>query len=149
METVTLARDAEDNGLCIMLEGVLSECAERHGGRLAGLGSRIGISAPDAGQQATLIFGGGRCTIEGGLSAPDLTLHGSSELLPRIADVPLRYGLPWLLSPAGRHLLSMVLTGKLRVKGLFSGSLSPRRTSRALWDLLTLTRLLAGQGESG
>jgi hypothetical protein len=146
METVTLARGANDNGLCVMLEGMLNECAARHGGRLPGLGSRIGLFAEDAGEQATLIFGGGRCTIEDGLSSPDLTLHGSSDLLPRVADVPLRFGLPWLFSSAGRQLLIMALTGQLRVEGLLAGSLSPRRTARALVDLLLLTRLLAGQG---
>ena len=145
METVTLARGAQDNGLCVMLESILTECADRHGGRLSGLGSRLGMDAPDAGEQATLIFGGGRCTIEGGLTYPDLTLRGNSDVLPRVTGIPLRYGLPWLFSPAGRELVTMALIGDLRVKGLVAGTLSPRRTARALWDLMQLTRLLAGQ----
>src|SRR5438067_2183116 len=109
METVILASGTEDSGLCLMLKALLDEAAERHGGRLAHLGSRLGVDAPDAAARATLIFGGGRCTIEEGLNDADLVLRASSEILPRLAELPLRYGLPWLLSPAGQELLACVL----------------------------------------
>src|SRR5579872_643918 len=104
METVTLAKGSEDNGLCVMLKGVLDECAARHGGRLRGLGSRLGVEAQDAGAAATLVFGGGKCTIESGLEAPDLVVVGESDLVPRLVGVPRRYGLPWLWSAEGKEL---------------------------------------------
>jgi hypothetical protein len=148
MEPVTLARGAEESGLCLMLKGLLDEGAARHGGRLRGLGSRLGVDAPDAGATATLIFGGGRCTIEEGLHHPDLILLASSEVLPRVADLPVRHGLPWLVSEAGRDLLLCAARGQLRIRGLLRLPVAPRRTLRAATDLLLLVRLLAGSSQA-
>ncbi len=145
METVTLATGTEESGLCLMLKGLLDEAADRHGGRLPWLGSRIGVEAPDAGASATLIFGGGRCTIEDGLHDADLVLRAGSDVLPRVADLPVRYGVPWLISDAGRDLAIAALTGDVRVLGLLRGLYAPWRTGRAAFDLLLLAALLAGR----
>lgn len=144
MEIVTLATGSEDNGLCVMMKGVLDECAQRHGGKLRGLGSRLGLEAQDSGLAATLIFGGGRCTIESGLEAPDLVVVAESDLLPRVVGLPKRYGVPWLLSPEGRDLLMEVLQGGIRLRGLIYAVDEPLRTARAALDIAVLVALLSG-----
>jgi hypothetical protein len=144
METVILAKGTEDSGLCLLLKGVLEEGAARHGGRLPGLGSRIGIDAPDAGATATLVFTGGRCIIEEGLKAPDLVLRAGSDILPQVTELPLRYGLPWFISEPGRRLVIAALRGDVQLRGLHRVVTSPLRTARAAIDLFLLLRLLAG-----
>ncbi len=144
METVVLSKGSEDSGLCLMLKGILDESASRHNGALPVLGSRIGIDAPDAGAQATLVFGGGRCTIEESLVDPDLIVVAGSEILPRLSEVPLRFGLPWLWSRTGRELMLAILQGDLRVQGILRVATAPVRLLRASFDLLLLLRLLAG-----
>lgn len=149
MRTVTLARGTEESGLCVMLQGLLDECARRNGGRLSGLGSRIGVEAQDAGEQATLIFGGGRCTVEAGLSSPDLVLAADSGVLPQVVEVPRVLGLPWLLSAAGQRLFVAAALGELRVHAARGslraiGPVRLLRATRAFVDLLQLLRLLSG-----
>lgn len=146
MQTVTLAEDARENGFCVMLKAILEEAAARHDGRLRGLRSRLGIEASDVEPEgrATLVLGGGCCTIEAGLNFPDLCVSAGSDFLPQLGELPLRYGLPWLLSEPGRRLLMLALQGEVQVKGLLRFSHSPLRTARALLDLLLLLRLLAG-----
>ncbi len=138
METVTLGEGCEESGLCLMLKGLLDDAVSRRG-RLFALGSRIGIDASDAGAQATLVLGGDRCTVEEGLRDPDLVLEAPSDLLPQVGELPLRFGLPWLPSEAGRRLLVRALLGELRLRGAPS-----LRTPRAAVDLLLLLRLLSG-----
>lgn len=144
MRTVTLVSGSEESALCVMLADLLESCAQRHGGRLPGLGSRIGVDAQDAGAQATLVFGGGRVGIEDGLAEPDLVVVAGTDLIPQVPAVPLVLGLPWLLSEAGQRLFTAALFGELRVRGLRRVTRAPLRTTRAAIDLLQLLRLLAG-----
>ncbi len=149
METVTLAQAADENGLCVMLKEMLQERIYRGGPLLhprgpLGLSSRLGIDASDAGEQATLIFGGGRCTIESGLEFPDLVLRAGSDLFPRLSELPVVLGVPWLLSGAGARLLLSALRGEVQVRGLLRGMRSPLRTAKATLDLVLLVRMLSG-----
>ncbi|MCS6911949.1 MAG: hypothetical protein RMK29_10440 [Myxococcales bacterium] len=140
MKIVDVGAGGQDSGLCLMLQGLLEEGVQRHGGSLRVLGARVGIDAPDAAAQATLVLGHGRCLIEAGLREPDLVLQLPSEVLAQLREVPLRLGLPWMLSRPGWRLLWRVLLGEVRLRQMAA----PLRAGRAAVDLLLLFRLLAG-----
>ena len=145
MPAVTLSLDAEDNPLALLVQGVLADCAARHGGRLPGLRSRIGLVARDAGASVTLLFSGdGRCELHDGVREADLTFETDSDLLPRLQTLPTLLGWPILASPAGLELVLVLVQRPLRVRGLDVVLAEPRRAARALLDALQLTRLLAG-----
>ena len=123
---------------------MLSDAAQRHGGRLPGLRSRLGLIATDAGDEVTLCFADGGCVIEAGLVDPELVLAASSELLPRLQAVPTVLGMPMLASLAGLQLGFSLLGSPLHVRepGLLLGN--PRRAARAAIDVWRLVRLVAG-----
>ena len=144
MDPVTLSEAAADHGLAILLHGVLSDAAQRHGDRLPGLQSRLGLIATDAAAEVTLCFAAGACVIEAGLVDPDLVLAASSELLPRLQAVPTVLGLPLLISPAGLQLGFSLLGSPLRVREPARLLANPRRAARAALDVWRLVRLVAG-----
>lgn len=144
MDPVTLSEAAADRGLAILLHGVLSDAARRHGDRLPGLCSRIGLCAPDADDEVTLVLCQGSCLIEAGLVDPDLVLVASSALLPQLQAVPTVLGLPLLASPAGLQLGLSLLGEPLRVREPAALLAHPRRAARAAIDTLRLIRLIAG-----
>ena len=145
-EPVTLASSAQDSGLAVLIHGVLSDAARRHGGRLPGLHSRIALAAIDnsAGEEVTLELEDGRCVIEAGQVRPDLVLAVSSELLPRLQAVPTLLGLPLLASGPGLSLLQALLSHPLRVRDAAVLLINPRQSARAALDVWRLIRLVAG-----
>ena len=143
MDPVTLSEAAADHGLAILLFGVLSDAAQRHGGRLPGLSSRLGLIATDAAAEVTLSFADSRCVVEAGLSDPDLVIAASSALLPRLQALPTVLGLPLLASPAGVELVLSLLSEPVRLRQPAT-LLRPRRAARAALDVWRLVRLVAG-----
>ena len=144
MDPVTLSEAAADSGLAILLYGVLSDAAGRHGGRLPGLCSRLGFVATDAGEEVTLVLCQGRCLIESGLVEPDLVLAASSALLPQLQALPTVLGLPLLASPAGLQLGLSLLGEPVRLRQAGTILHHPRNAARAALDLLRLIRLIPG-----
>lgn len=144
MDPVTLSEAAADRGLAILLYGVLSDAARRHGERLPGLCSRLGFVATDAADEVTLILCQGRCVIEAGLVEPDLVLAASSALLPQLQALPTVLGLPLFASPAGLQLGLSLLGEPVRLRDPGTILRHPRNAARAAIDLLRLIRMIAG-----
>lgn len=144
MPVVTLNQGAEDNPLALLVQGVLSDCAARHGGRLSGMCSRLGLHARDADAAVTLVLCNESCEVQGGLQDPDLVFEADSDLLPRLSTLPTVLGWPILASPAGLELVLTLMQRPLLLRGLGGMLENPRRGARALLDAVQLTRLLAG-----
>ena len=144
---VSLSDGLESSSLALLMQGVLTDSAERHGlaaKGFVGLSSRLGFCATDSQEEVTLCCSGGRCVIEPGLASPDLTFCGESDLLPRLQTVPKWLGVPIFVSPAGLDLFLSLVQHPLRLRGLAQGFSSPSRVAKALWDAARILRLLAG-----
>ena len=144
MESVTLSDSLNAGPLALLLQGVLSDTARRHGDRLLGLSCRFGMIASDSREEVTLVFGDNGCLILNTLIEPDLTFEAESELLPRLQMVPTLLGLPLFVSPAGLDLMLSLLRRPLRIRGLTLLFVNPARAGRAILDTARLVRLLAG-----
>jgi len=144
MQSVTLSDGLQAGPFALLVQGVLSNTAQRHGDKLPGLSSRLGLIASDSQEQITLVFGDDGCLILSGLIEPDLTFCAESELLPRLQTVPAVLGVPLFVSPAGLELMWSLLLHPLRVYGLSLVFINPGRACRALLDTARLVRLLAG-----
>ncbi len=144
MESVTLSDSLNAGPLALLLQGVLSDTARRHGDRLPGLSCRLGMIASDSREEVTLVFGDNGCLILNTLIEPDLTFEAESELLPRLQMVPTLLGLPLFVSPAGLDLMLSLLRRPLRIRGLTLLFVNPARAGRAILDTARLVRLLAG-----
>ncbi|TXI81317.1 MAG: hypothetical protein E6Q39_01450 [Crocinitomicaceae bacterium] len=144
MESVTLSDSLNAGPLALLLQGVLADTAKRHGNRLPGLNSRLGLVASESREEVTLVFHDDGCLILPGLVEPDLTLQAESVLLPRLQTIPVVLGLPLFASPAGLDLLRSFVRHPLKVSGLGLLFKNPARVARALLDVARLVSLLAG-----
>lgn len=127
--------DAEPNGLAEMLAGLLEANLARHPARSRLLhGGAVQIVAEDAGVSAVLRLVGGRAGVE---NAPEvgsaaLCVGASSADLLELSAAPLRLGLPDPLDPVGRAVLSKVLRGRIRVRGILTHPVLLSRLARLL-----------------
>lgn len=97
----------------------------------------VGIVVSDTGEEVRLHFAEGQLWVtDGPAGVADLRLVGTADVLMGLSTVPLRFGVPDLLSSTGRSLTGRWATGGLQVHGL------PRATS-LLRTLLQLLSVLA------
>ncbi len=146
-DVVTLDARAADNGLALMLQGLLAESiAADEGKRRAfeSMHSTLAIVAPDADVTVTLVFEGGRCTIYDGMRhEPALVITADSGKIPEMSLLKIRYGLPWLLDENGQSFVRSLLKREIRIDGLIKIPPTPLKTARAALDLVRLTRILS------
>jgi hypothetical protein len=146
MDAVILDGRAGDNGLALMLQGLLSESIETSGAKrrdFQQMDSTFGIVAPDAEVTVTLAFSRGRCTIYDGLREPTLVITADSGKIPELSLLQIRYGLPWLFDDNGKGFVLSLLKREIRIDGLIRIPPTPLRTARAALDLVRLTRILS------
>jgi hypothetical protein len=147
MDVVTLDAMAADNGLALMLQGLLAESIANSADKrrdFESMDSTFGIVAPDAEVTVTLEFSHGRCTIYDGLRhEPALVITADSGKIPELSLLSIRYGLPWLLDENGQNFVRALLKREIRIDGLIRIPPTPFRTARAALDLVRLTRILS------
>ncbi len=147
MDVVTLDAQAADNGLAMMLQGLLAEnlaASDKKRRDFESMSSTFGIVAPDAEVTVTLAFSDGRCTIYDGLRhEPDLVITADSGKIPEMSLLSIRYGLPWLLDDNGKNFVRALLKREIRIDGLVRIPPTPLKTAKAALDLVRLTRILS------
>jgi len=81
----------------------------------------VTIDLADIETAVTLIFERGRLRIQSDISAcPDLLIRTASELVMDLNALMIVGGLPWYFDGAGRRVLTHLLTGRLKIAGMFS-----------------------------
>jgi hypothetical protein len=81
----------------------------------------IAIDLPDIEAAVTLIFGQGKLTIEAGINGnPEIIIRTSYDLVMDLNMLNIRWGLPYYFDEAGRRVLGHILSGRLKIKGMFS-----------------------------
>ena len=81
----------------------------------------IAIDLPDIEAAVTLIFGQGKLTIEAGINGnPEIIIRTSYDLVMDLNMINIRWGLPYYFDEAGRRVLGHILSGRLKIKGMFS-----------------------------
>ncbi len=150
MDTVTLDAQAADNGLAMMLQGLLAEnlaASDKKRRDFEAMSSTFGIVAPDAEVTVTLEFSDGRCTIYDGLRhEPDLVITADSGKIPEMSLLSIRYGLPWLLDENGKNFVRALLKREIRINPLIQIPPTPlwaMTKAKAAVDLVRLTRILS------
>ena len=147
MDVVTLDARAADNGLALMLQGLIAESIAADAGKrrvFEAMSSTFGIVAPDAEVTVTLEFGQGRCTIYDGLRhEPALVITADSGKIPEMSMLKIRYGMPWLLDENGQGFVRSLHKREIRIDGLIRIPPTPFKTAKAALDLVRLTRILS------
>lgn len=151
MVSITIAADAEDNGLAAMLHGLVGENLAASPAKrrdFAAIRTNIAVVAPDAEVAVTLCFEGGGCVLRNGARADaELTITAAAEQIPQLSLLDVRYGLPWLFDEAGKRFVESLLRREVRIVGLVDLPVPrPRDTLRRAIDLVRLTRVLSVNG---
>lgn len=146
-ELVTIEERAQENGLALMIHGLLSEAVEASASKRADLdkmSSTLAIVAPDAEVAVTLQFGGGRCQVRDGRAHDaDLCIVADSYKIPELSLLQIRHGLPWLFDEKGKNFVKDLVERKIKIEGLIRFPPTPLRTAKAGFDLVLLTRILS------
>lgn len=80
----------------------------------------VAIDLPDIEAAITLIFQRGKLTIEPGITrSPAIVIKTSSDVVMDLNLLNIRLGLPYYFDAAGRRVLSHLIKGRLKIKGLF------------------------------
>jgi len=79
------------------------------------------IDLPDIESAVTLIFEEGKLTIKPGIvDNPAIIIKTSYGMVTDLNMINIRWGLPYYFDEAGRRVLGHILSGRLKIKGMFS-----------------------------
>lgn len=131
--SVTFA-DAEPDGLASMLGTLIEQNLARDPPRRRLLQPGVvTLTATDIGVAATLHFASSGVRVANGTDPhAQLDVSTDARRLLDLAAVPLRLGLPDILTAGGREVLRCILQGRVRVRGLLRHPLLLTRLNRLL-----------------
>jgi hypothetical protein len=113
--------DPEPNGLAAMLGGLIEGNLAAHPerGRLLAKSATYAIVAPDVNVAVSIRLAPGKVVVRNGVvRKPHVQVTTDSETLMGLSSVPLRFGLPDVMTKEGREINKKLLKGQLKVKGL-------------------------------
>jgi hypothetical protein len=122
MTVAVVYADPEPNGLATMLGGLIEGNLAAHPDREKLLSRRAtySIAAPDVDVAISIRLAPGRITVRNGvIGNPDVQVITDSETLVGLSSVPLKFGLPDVMTKEGREVNKKLLKGRLKVKGLW------------------------------
>jgi hypothetical protein len=121
---VEYAEGDEATALGQMLGGLIEANVESSAERrrdFDDLRARVGVFVTDIEEGVTLEFQGGHLVVRGGLEpGRDVTIRADSETVMQLSSVKIGFaGMPNYLDSAGREVLTRMLSGSLKIEGLF------------------------------
>ncbi len=113
--------DPDAAGLDAMIGGLLQAAIQdpAKAALVDAMKGTVTIAAPDADVEIGLSFGNGVCRVHStGLPGSTISISMPAELLLGLSTIPLKFGMPSVMDPAGRAFHKQVLTGKVKIGGL-------------------------------
>jgi hypothetical protein len=113
--------DPEPNGLAQMLGGLMEGNLIAHPEREALLArpSTYAIRATDVGVDVSIRLEPGRVIVRNGVvGRPQVVVETDSETLMGLSSMPLKFGLPDVMTKEGREVNRKLMKGQLKVRGL-------------------------------
>lgn len=123
MADVRLAPGAEEVAMAVMLSDMLKANLEKPE-KLKDfnrLKARVYIHAVDAETEITMDFDRGSLTVYGGKEGkPDLSIETDASSLLDLANLKIKYGMPWYFDETGLGVVKKLLRRELKIKGMFA-----------------------------
>jgi hypothetical protein len=133
---IHLAAGAEDIGLAVMLQDLMTQNIAQHPQKLPDfkkLGIPVGLTVSDAEIELTLEFAGGSLTIHPGIKdQPGLHITADSATIMSLSNQRIKWGLPYYFDETGKEIIAAMKTGRLKVKGMIRHFPSLLRFSRVM-----------------
>jgi len=119
-----IVNNAQEIPFSFIVQDLLFGNINRSPAKLAVFNKTQGVTAinlPDIEAAITLIFQRGSLTIEPGIvHNPAIIIKTSYELVMDLNMLNIRWGLPYYFDAAGRRVLGHLLSGRLKIKGMFT-----------------------------
>ena len=119
-----IVNNAQEIPFSFIVQDLLSGNINRSPAKLAVFNKTQGVAAinlSDIEAAITLIFQRGSLTIEPGIAHnPAIIIKTSYELVTDLNMLNIRWGLPYYFDVAGRRVLGHLLSGRLKIKGMFT-----------------------------
>ena len=81
----------------------------------------VAIKLNDIETAVTLVFAAGKLRIEEGIfGRPEILIRTASDRVMDLNALRIVGGLPWYFDEAGRRVLGHLVSGRLKIKGLFT-----------------------------
>ena len=81
----------------------------------------VAIDLTDIEAAVTLVFAAGKLRIEEGIAgSPEIVIRTTSDRVMDLNALKIVGGLPWYFDEAGRKVVGHLLTGRLKIGGMFA-----------------------------
>jgi hypothetical protein len=121
---LNIINDAADVPFAYIVQDLIAGNVEKSEAKQAVYKKMKGVAAidlPDIEAAITLIFDRGSLTIEPGIKKnPAIIIQTDSDLVTDLNMLKIRWGLPYYFDDAGRRVLGLLFSGKIKIKGLLS-----------------------------
>lgn len=133
---IELGKGTEENGLANILFELIRQNIERRSEKindLQRLNTNVGILANDIDVAVLLRFQNGQLIIDGNISEePEIKITTDSETILELSRIRIIGGLPCYFDETGRGIIKKLLSGRLKIRGLFAHSIKLTRLTRIM-----------------
>jgi hypothetical protein len=123
MADISLGPGAEEVPMAGMLAEMLKSNLEKPGKQkdFNKLKARVLIHAVDADAKITMDFNRGKLVVYGGeVGKPDISIATDAATLLKLANIKIKFGMPYYFDETGRAVIKKMLKGELKIKGMFT-----------------------------
>jgi hypothetical protein len=135
VERIKLAPGAEGAPMALLLSNMMRENLDQPEKlkEFNSLRSTVHILVKDVGSEVTMVFDRGSLTFHGDkTNRPDLSIETDSETLLNLANVSIKFGLPYYFDEVGLGILKKLLKRELKIKGMFTHPIALVKLSKVM-----------------
>ena len=133
---IELGKGTDENGLANILFELLRQNIERMPEKindLQRLNTTVGILANDIDVSVLLRFQNGKLIIDGKISEePEIKITTDSETILELSRIRIIGSLPYYFDETGRGIIKKLLSGRLKIRGLFAHPIKLTRLTRIM-----------------
>lgn len=133
---IKLGKGTEENGLANILFELLRQNIERMPEKindLQRLNTTVSLLANDIDVSVLLRFQNGQLIIDGNISEePEIKITTDSETILDLSRIRIVGGLPYYFDETGRGIIKKLLSGRLKIRGLFAHPIKLTRLTRIM-----------------
>lgn len=136
MPRIELAPGVEDGGMATMIADIIKGNLEEKPRRekdFKALRGNIYMRAEDAEVDMTLVFDRGCLAVHNGkVGKPKISIVTDSSTLLDLANIDVKFGLPYYLDAIGRGVIAKLMNGQLKIKGLITHPIKLTRFTKLM-----------------
>ncbi len=136
MAQIKFAPGIDEGGLPVMIADIIKgnlDAKPQRQNDFNALNGNIYMQAEDADVDMTMVFEKGKLTVHSGkVGNPKISISTDSETLLDLANIDVKFGLPYYFDKVGLGVIKKILTRKLKIKGLLTHTIMLTRFTKLM-----------------